>query len=137
MPVGLGDGQTRTLDLPSKSDCSGTELSELSEILKNFKLVNQSTIFEWLIAADRWRCPPLHARAARAGPPQGGQSIVNNNYRHLIHELWGNPQNSWRSSTLFLFCFLLFTHSPFTFCNLTGHRCFGAAGAGAGHTRYT
>ena len=37
------------------------------------------------------------------------------------------------------FCFfsLLFTCSPFTFCNLTGHRCFGAAGAGAGHTRYT
>ena len=79
MPIGLGDGQTPTLDLPSKSDCSGTELSELSEIFENFKLVNQSTIFEWLTAADRWRYPPLHARAARAGPPHGGQSIVNNN----------------------------------------------------------
>ena len=78
--MGLGDGQTRTLDLPSKSDCSGTELSELSEIFENFKLVNQSTIFEWLTAADRWRHPPLHARAARAGPPHGGQSMVNNSF---------------------------------------------------------
>ena len=71
MPIGLGDGQTRTLDLPSKSDCSGTELSELSEILKNLKLVNQSTIFEWLTAADRCdirRCTP--AQRAR-GPGMG------------------------------------------------------------------
>ena len=54
----------------------------------------------------------------------------NQHYLHLIHELWGNPQNSWRTSTLFLFFFLLFTCSPFTFCNLTGHRCFEAGRRG-------
>ena len=78
-----------------------------------------------------WHAPPARG-VARTGkpPPQKKIDKPNRHYRHLIHELWGNPQNSWRSSTLFLFFFFLFTHSPFTFCNLTGHRCFGAGRRG-------
>ena len=78
-----------------------------------------------------WHAPPARGVATTGKPPPKKKiDKPNEHYRHLIHELWGNPQNSWRSSTLFLFFLLLFTCHPFTFCDLTGHRCFGAGRRG-------
>ena len=71
-----------------------------------------------------WHAPPARG-VARTGnpPPKKKMDKPNRHYRHLIHELWGNPQNSWRSSTLF-FCFFCccshVIHSPFATSQVTG-----------------
>ncbi len=65
---------------------------------------------DWIPRAKQcgWRAPPARGvdRTVKP-PPKKKTDKPNPHYRHLIHELWGNPQNSWRSSTLFLFFFVV------------------------------
>ena len=60
----------------------------------------------------------------------------------VVRKGWGKgnhlfclcAQKTCAKCTFFHFCSQT---SPFAFPAFAGHRCFGAAGAGAGHTRYT